>query len=232
MKSLRNLATGASQSACEFCSELRSPLSSRFYKVYGAQQGNRIIAEKDGIVAFPTIGQLFRGSLLILPRSHFETVADLPSGMLMALAAMLEYLESKVARLGTPIIFEHGARCDTGGGCGIYHAHLHLVPVPGDVYCSDVFPEVQWVRANLFESYDLLRGVNDYLLFRDVRGMFAGLTIGNRPSSFYHSQYFRRVLANHFGLTSPWDWRAYFYKERWLIETLNYLGAQSVPVRR
>ena len=205
---------------CEFCNELTKPCFSRFGKIYGQWYNTRIVAERDGLVALPTVGQLFKGSLLIMPRMHYETMAELPVSMLNGLIAILEYLENRIAPFGTPILFEHGAKCKTGAGCGIYHAHLHLLPVPGDIRWADVLPDMEWVAANLLEAYDRLRESENYLLIRDITGIFAAVEPRGESSSHFHSQYFRRILANHFALKAPWDWREYDCDEAWLLDTL------------
>jgi diadenosine tetraphosphate (Ap4A) HIT family hydrolase len=216
---------------CEFCDELVNPHFSRFGEIYGERYAHRIVAEGDGFLALPTIGQLFKGSLLVMPRGHFETISELPISMIKALIPILELLESRIMPFGIPILFEHGAKCKTGAGCGIYHAHLHLVPVPGDIRCADVLPDMKWVATTLFEAYDRVRDSEHYLLFRDITGQFAAIEPRDNPTSHFHSQYFRRVLANHFGLKAPWDWRQYNRQETWLIETLNWFEVEGVSFR-
>lgn len=217
---------------CEFCSELTNPSFSRFGKIYGKQYDHRILAKGDGFVVWPTLGQLFKGSLLILPTTHFETMAELPVFMLKSLRILIEQLERKIIHLGTPILFEHGAKCKTGGGCGIYHAHLHLVPVPGDIYCADVLNDIEWFATNLLEAYDLIKDSDHYILFRDVSGTFSALKPKSKPSSHFQSQYFRRALVEHFDLEIPWDWQEYNHQEAWLLDTLFLFGSENVSILR
>ena len=76
-------------SACEFCVELRTPESSRFFKIYGPKQRHRFVARHGPYVAMPTIGQVFAGSLLVLPFEHRECFAELPNQDLEELPAFL-----------------------------------------------------------------------------------------------------------------------------------------------
>lgn len=216
---------------CEFCEELINHHFSRFNKIYGKSYKTRILAERDGLVVLPTIGQLFKCSLLIMPVIHYETMAQLPVSNLKGLISLLADLENKIRPFGTPILFEHGAKCKTGAGCGIYHAHLHLVPVPGEIRWTDVLPDREWCTTNLLEAYARLRGSDNYLIFRDITGTYVGMEPIVQSSYHFQSQYFRRVIADHFALEMPWDWREYDFKEPWLIEAIDLFGVECVSVR-
>ena len=65
------------QSACEFCIELGGRPGARFADIY-PQLRSRVVAREGGLVVLPTLGQLFPGSLLLMPERHYETCADLP----------------------------------------------------------------------------------------------------------------------------------------------------------
>ncbi len=125
---------------CEFCEEFRHPWRSRFAQVHAPVVTDRVVERRGDLVAMPTIGQLFPGSLLVLPTTHVETMASLPENAMLDLAPFVTDLESTIGRNGPVIAFEHGACCISGGGCGIYHAHLHLVPVPVRVSIDDLLP--------------------------------------------------------------------------------------------
>jgi diadenosine tetraphosphate (Ap4A) HIT family hydrolase len=220
----KNLQKTSESETCEFCIEIANEPFSRFKKMYGNFYKNRIIMNKDGFVVMPTIGQIFKGSLLIMPLTHYETMAELPLSMLKRLNPILAYLERKVEKFGIPILFEHGARCKTGASCGIYHAHLHLVPVPKRIFFSDVLPYFDWSTYSLIDAFDRLRQSDHYLLFRDSTGKFVALEPMPDNFSRFNSQYFRRTLAKHFNINAPWDWHLYDKAESRLIDTLNYFG--------
>src|SRR6516165_3123568 len=110
---------------CEFCAELRQTGESRFHRIYAGCLDSRVIVRSASFVVFPTIGQLFRGSVLIVPRKHTETLATLDVSRLKELEHVLSFVENKVSSMGVPFVYEHGARLCTSSGCGVYHAHLH-----------------------------------------------------------------------------------------------------------
>jgi diadenosine tetraphosphate (Ap4A) HIT family hydrolase len=218
---------------CEFCQELTNPQHSRFSQMYAPLVNRRIVAEYGRFVAMPTIGQLFRGSLLILPRVHVETMASLSENGLALLDAFLMELKAVVSPTGPVVTFEHGARCTTGGGCGIYHAHVHLVPVPARVSAESLLSSqssTEHVKhaPSLGVAFGELRSSDQYLLIRDSDGRVSFLEPSSASQNQYPSQYFRRVLADHFRCGRPWNWRAYVDREPDLLDTIQMFEAVDV----
>lgn len=215
------------QSACEFCIELGGRPGARFANIY-PQLGSRVLLREDGLVALPTLGQLFPGSLLLMPEQHYETCADLPGPIADRMSKLASRLAATSRRFGQPVFFEHGARQDTGGSCGIYHAHLHLIPLPGSVPPGDLFPAHLSVAADLRAALRSLRGCSQYLLAGNEHGVaYARVAdMATQPGS----QYFRRLLAERFESARPWDWRAFNTPEPDVLTTLdafdNYSGDQ------
>jgi diadenosine tetraphosphate (Ap4A) HIT family hydrolase len=202
---------------CEFCQEFAGS-SPRFEKLYGQLASTRVIARTGRFVALPTLGQLFTGSLLILPVDHVETCARLTAEARQELGELVAKMAHRVREFGEPIIFEHGATEPTGGGCGIYHAHLHIVPVPNPTLASTLFPEHQAQTQDLQRAWDSLQNVDEYLLMcADGQTLYSDLT--GQPKRF-PSQFFRRRIAEHFRLEAPWDWRLYTDVEPALLQTL------------
>lgn len=213
---------------CEFCTEFNEASSSRFSYLYGTTLASRVMMSQDGIAVMPTIGQLFRGSLLLLPIEHVEMMADLPATTLSSMIKLLERIEDMIKPFGMPVAFEHGARCSTQGGCGVYHAHMHVVPVPDHIYCNQVLPSNSQQAVSLAMALQQLKDTDAYLLFRDTSGQTAFIDLTQMPKH-YPSQYFRRALAEHFKTTLPWDWRTYGYEPS-LVEVVNWFGSQGVLV--
>ncbi len=214
---------------CEFCDELTDPATSRFRQIYGSTITSRLVDQEEGFVAMPTIGQLFKSSLLILPRQHIETMAQTPSALLDSLFTLLDRLERRLVSFGLPILFEHGAKCITKGGCGIHHAHFHLVPVPKPLGWPDVLPDEDAYRADtLVDALTRLQHSDEYVLFRDTYGHIAFLEItDDQARRRFPSQYFRRQLVQHFHRKQPWDWHEYNYQEPWLLEAVQWFGMNN-----
>ena len=220
---------------CEFCDEFRYPASSRFAQIYAPHAVDRVVAQRGNLVAMPTIGQLFPGSLLVMPITHTETMASLPEDEVFQLSSFISELEAVIGRDGPVIAIEHGARCETGGGCGIYHAHLHLVPVPTSVSVADLLPmeidsDSYKTAPSLSAGLCALRSSPEYLIARDsarqVRFIESPSSLGKR----YPSQYFRRILTDLFDLDGSWDWRTYQEPEQYVFETINMFRSADVSL--
>lgn len=218
---------------CEFCDELRHHHNSRFAKIYAPFITNRVVVEYGDFVAMPTIGQLFPGSLLVLPKTHIETMSTLSEKTFQELETFLFDLEEVISQNGPVIIFEHGASCTTGSGCGIYHAHIHLVPVPTSVSVDNLLPtntdlDLFRVSSSFISGLCKLRDSSEYLIIRDTEHQVRFI---ESPSSFgkqYPSQYFRKTLADLFGLDRSWDWRTYQGPEQYLLDTINIFRGTNV----
>jgi diadenosine tetraphosphate (Ap4A) HIT family hydrolase len=203
---------------CEFCQEF-SGGSPRFDNLYGRVASSRIVARTDRFVALPTLGQLFAGSLLLLPIDHVETCGQLTVDARQELGELAAEMTLRVHEFGEPIVFEHGATEPTGGGCGIYHAHLHIVPVPEPTLAATLFPEHEAQALDLQGAWDALQGAHEYLLMSaGGQTLYSDL---DGQAGRYPSQFFRRRIADHFGLEAPWDWRAYTEIEPALLRTLS-----------
>ncbi|MBA7656390.1 hypothetical protein ES703_64314 [subsurface metagenome] len=220
---------------CEFCDEFRHPFNSRFAQIYAPLVKNRVVAQRGNLVAMPTIGQLFPGSLLVMPMSHVETMASLPESALLDLSTFITDLEMVIGQNSPVIAFEHGARCITGGGCGVYHAHLHLVPVPTPVSIDDLLPnkeDLQFSKlaTSISTGLQSLMSSPEYLLFRDCDYRVRFLELSTLSHKRYPSQYFRRALAELFNLDRSWDWRTYQEPEQYLFETINMFRDANVSL--
>lgn len=214
---------------CEFCDEVRDPGRSRFGSIYGPGLARTVIRQA-GFLVQPTLGQLFEGSMLILPEAHVETMAQLSSAETRSCLTIVEMVEKHLTAYGHPILFEHGARSAGGGGCGIYHAHFHLVPVPSlcPAMIEDLMPRIgrPQVVSSLEEALNELRGVEEYLLLRDTSRQIGICEIPASMRGEVPSQFFRRALVAHYGLATPWDWRQYQVEPR-LISTLRHFSSHA-----
>lgn len=90
------------------------------------------IVSTDHFVVVASKGAFLPGWLMIVPKTHVLSMAELGddhSDELEELIASVRELQQPV--FGSPTMFEHGASVPgTSFGCGIDHAHLHLVPLP------------------------------------------------------------------------------------------------------
>jgi len=213
--------------ACEFCMELNSDRTSRFAAIYSGVLATRVVDQQGMFRAMPTLGQILEGSMLVLPVEHYETFADIPYTEELALLEIIQRVSAIISSVGHVIGFEHGARCRDQWSCGIYHAHLHLVPVPDELVVSDVLPPGYEHASSLPAALHSLRGHEGYLLMTDVHGNVAYLRAERAPSFILRSQWFRQFLVNRYRPCNPWAWQEYTEPEDLLIRTVFRFGMTS-----
>lgn len=202
---------------CEFCQEFEGN-SVRFGNLYGHVASSRIIARTDRFVALPTLGQLFAGSLLVLPLDHVEACAFLQADARDELAELTAKLTQRVREFGEPVVFEHGSTELAGGSCGIYHAHLHIVPLPQRTEAAALFPEYKCQVQDVQDAWANLQEAQEYLLMSSAgQTLYSDLS---EQAGVYPSQFFRRRIVEYFGLDVPWDWRAFNGVEAAMLKTL------------
>lgn len=207
-------------SSCEFCAEFQSTPESRFHRVYGAHLNSRIVLKSRSFAVLPTIGQLFKGSLLIVPELHIETLSMLKSSELVELEQVVMTTEKMIGSFGRPLIYEHGARMCTSSGCGIYHAHLHVIPVPRTLRLQELSLGELVQKGSLTAALLELHSAPQYLLCRDTEHNLGFVLPATDDDPRFRSQFMRRHLARLFSLQNEWDWRLYKSPENWLIETV------------
>ncbi len=212
---------GAMMSDCEFCREFAGDSDARFYSQYPGLK-NRIVQETGEFLAVPTLGQLFPGSLLVLPRHHVHACAMLSAPLRKRLCDFVESVMHRCERFGHPIFFEHGAAPHTGGSCGIYHAHIHIVPLPTKTSLEELFDYPNSRTSALEHALSRLSSVEHYLLIGDNdRTFYADMThVQPAPPS----QYFRQQLAKTYRTRLHWDWRAAPAYEKDLVDTIQALA--------
>lgn len=201
---------------CDFCSEFAGDVHNSFHARYGADQPSRALFETQNFRAFPSIGQLVEGYTLIAPITHYSTIDDLPPSLLAEFDDVYQSIKIAMSCVyGPSLCYEHGARGPSSGGCGIYHAHLHIVPFGKHQDPVNELKE-RFPHKRLHHFADIrsaTEGLSPYLFYEDVES--------NRYLFFIRdlsSQYMRRVLAEIIGHVE-WDWRSTNREER-LLTTL------------
>lgn len=155
------------------------------------------LVETDNFVVLPSKGSLVPGWAMVIPRKHCLSFSSLATQEVDELTALLDHLDQAIRKtFASPTLFEHGAVCrNSGFGCGIDHAHLHVVPLPFDLLvASRNRLDNPWVRA---KAPWLEPAQTPYLTIRrpgDAHWMRAS------PKAI-QSQFFRRVIAEKLGST-------------------------------
>jgi hypothetical protein len=205
-----------SEHNCEFCREFAGKPDTRFYDIY--RRRSRVVAQTPRFAALPTLGQLVDRSLLVLPWDHVETVASMALDHQRELMIFVRHLTLQMFGSHEVIIFEHGATCQSGGSCGIYHAHLHLTPIPSPLDPGEFFPEATDAAPSLMDAWQALRASSHYLIFSSRKGVrYRDVATSG---GLFPSQFFRRRLVEQFRLSRPWDWRSFRAQEPAILDIL------------
>jgi len=144
--------------------------------------------------------------VLIFPKEHVCSIMQVSSILMKEIVHVVDHaFEHILQTYGVPYIFEHGVGRGKQGGCGINHAHLHIVPVqPKQVITINTLI-AQDFSADMSIKLCDLRRINaldrSYLLYgTDLESLSLKL------KDDIPSQYLRRKIALSNENTS-WDWR-------------------------
>jgi ATP adenylyltransferase len=165
------------------------------------------ILETERFVVWPSLGGFVEGWVLILPKVHRLSFGTCPPEWLDELDDLVAVVTGRVEdAYGEAAVFEHGpAECATQAGCGIDHAHLHVVPTDVDLLAAGAHA----VAAHLvWESVDGFDGLQQTLATRGQSYLYVR-QFGVEHVAFapdLPSQAMRRALAA--ALERPiFDWK-------------------------
>ncbi len=104
-----------------------------FCKIVKGEIPSAKIFENDDVYAFLDIAPLADGHLLVIPKAHYATMADMPSELAGKLGSVLPMLANAVCKATGTVscnIFQNNGRA---AGQLVDHLHFHIVPrTPGD----------------------------------------------------------------------------------------------------
>lgn len=103
-----------SESSCVFC------------KIIAGQVEAHMIYEDDETIVFLDKGPLFAGHCLVCPRQHFETLTDIPSGMLLPVFRTAQLIAGAVEKgLNAEGSF---VAINNKISQSVPHLHVHVIP--------------------------------------------------------------------------------------------------------
>lgn len=192
---------------CDFCREINSGfIEASMRDLAGCHR--RIIHQNETFVVFPSVSPLQVGHLLLVPRRHVTSMIQLYDQELADLRSIRESMIDRLTGFLGPILeWEHGIGTGKCGGCGIVHAHLHLLPVRQSVQQEFHREIIKRCPNAVSQSQD--RAMNDidgsmsYLTWRISAGK-TWIAIGD-----HESQLVRKVIADKLKI-QEWNWRELF----------------------
>ena len=194
-------------------------------KLQRKQIWDTVLIESQNFMVVPTKGALVEGWLLVVPRHHFLALGALPGAVLPELRSLVQDVSSMLLRhFSATTFFEHGPSVrNTTLGCGVDHAHLHLVPL-GSTMAADAVerlgvPEA-WAEQTFWTDWplaDLHDAGKAYLVLGEPGGP---VLVWDSPAE--NSQFFRRLVASSVGVPEGFDYR-HFPFERNVRGTIRIL---------
>lgn len=197
-----------SDSRCYFCHVGTGTFSSGDLPVWDCP-----IAATRNFFVVPSLGSTVEGWLLVVPKCHALSTSELSVTLLGELDGLVSLLHAILERLwGRTVLFEHGAGSNHSPlGCGVNHAHLHLVPTA--VKLREAAEEAMAASSGkgacvevdrLCELNGTVRCGAEYLFFREDD--CHGVILYPRRAA---SQFFRRAIALEAGCPERFDYRKY-----------------------
>ena len=209
--------------SCCFCLELLDGYSDDVVMRFG-RPVRRLMWESEDFVVAPTLGQLAFGHLLVIPKVHTTSMCQIQESRLAQAERAISEVERSVAfELGDFVSFEHGMQNGGSGGCGIDHAHLHIVPIDRRI---KTMPRVandwtQLSRVGWLEE-TRTRVDSDYLYLRGQDGTRYVTPVEEVPSQFM------RIWLSSQTDNPLWDWREYGFEPN-LLRTLSWMSDVAPP---
>ena len=187
-----------------------------FLMNYKENQQRAIIYESDNFFSFTTLGQFIPGYLLLIPKEHIMSIAELDSNLMQEFKECLDdccEILKLTFHCQNILVSENGTG-NSGKGISknsIVHAHVHLT-------CSNLDSEyIKSVSGFIMEEITLddlnKYGNHSYLLLKNRTGN--GWKINDVPGVYIPRQYIRQLLAEEAGLENDlWNWRTHPFHEQ------------------
>jgi diadenosine tetraphosphate (Ap4A) HIT family hydrolase len=213
---------------CTLCAEFADPAAGLFAAIYEPDAPSRVLREDGDVLVIPTIGQITACHLLVLPRQHKTSFASMGAGQLERADRLVESVRTALEATGSRcVVFEHGLGAHPGqGGCGVSHAHLHVVAVPRRLAALDPPAALNWTPHIGGLSALSSHAGNSYLYFCDQVGTSWIAHVTDLPS-----QFMRRWLAMELGETK-WDWTRAGHEEALVSKLAPLSGLLLDPAPR
>jgi ATP adenylyltransferase len=185
---------------CSFCAQTVHSAS---------EEWNQRLHESEHFMVLPSLGALVEGWLLIAPKEHFLSMGAMPEHLEPEFIALKCEVMELVERLfGPAVVFEHGPSARKHAvGCGVDHAHLHVVPVGYDLEfaVSQFLPvNAEWRNGTLDSCRAAFESGTDYLYLEQLHRN--GRIVCHDGLG---SQLFRRAIAKCIGVENEFNWRQY-----------------------
>ncbi|MEE0866194.1 MAG: hypothetical protein U0L98_05310 [Clostridia bacterium] len=188
------------------------------------EKPEHILYESKGFIVLPGLGAFFDGYVMIVPKRHVMSFAELSKKeyeeFLHVLNDMRFILESIYKK--KIFVFECGSGRNGGGKhkTSIVHAHIHMaptdMPVLKCIHKSGIYPAL--INPRNLKNY----GEYPYMLYIDQENNWY---ITGDPDTYFPRQHPRQVLADYMGLAKgEYNWRTNPLRERMDVIAEEFYG--------
>jgi diadenosine tetraphosphate (Ap4A) HIT family hydrolase len=198
------------KSTCCICSQIAGDASNDLLAqlIKSDEYVRRVALESKSFAIIPSIGPLTAGHVLLCPKRHFRSFAQMPIALGAEFTIMKAVISKVLAEIYVKPIhhFEHGsAKKSQHLICTVEHAHLHCVPTDVEIWC-DIKDRFEWQRITNLSNLASFVGDMEYLWYESAEG-FSFVTKGLEGA--FESQYLRKVFAKNLGIRDAWNWRTF-----------------------
>ncbi len=99
-----------------------------FCKIANHEIPAQIVLEDDATLAFLDIHPLAPGHTVVIPKVHADRIIDLPEAAASALFLTVKRVSDRIHASLKPDGFTIGINDGEGGGQGVPHLHVHIIP--------------------------------------------------------------------------------------------------------
>ena len=198
---------GPTISDCAYCKYLKGERTENERRVY----------ESQNFFVMPTVGQFACGYLLIIPKAHVMSNAELPPDVMQEFEEVLadiEYILTATYKKDV-LVWENGSGHSGASKAkdSIVHSHVHIVPSytkSDDIEEMSQFPFEEVTLQTLCEHYE-----HPYLLIRTPSRR--KWIIADSSNLYVPRQYVRQIVAEEYGYIDElefWNWRKYPFRDK------------------
>ena len=104
-----------------------------FCKIVSGEQDAYVVFEDERVLSFLDIRPIRTGHTLIIPKSHYETILDIPDDELAYLIQIVKKVAKQIKKKLNAIGFRIASNNYRPAGQIIPHIHFHILPVTAEV---------------------------------------------------------------------------------------------------
>ena len=196
----------------DFCYEIAGSRDVTFQRIYEGFPPSRRIFTTHLFVIIADLAPLTLGHILVLPKRHYLSFAQVVVEHKFALREAIQWLLPRyLDTFGSPVILEHGSARDNDHNACITHAHWHIFPLDGRVV-EEAMQADGLTRVTVPDLLHLGESPwTDMPYFFSWHSSHLSLY---EPLEVMPRQYVRSVIGRLLGMQDPeWDYTVFVRRE-------------------